>query len=627
MNKITRILATLLLLVMGVQAGEGKSESKAKWWDAEWTIRKHLTVETGASGAGISEQIGAPAVLLRLHDGNFQFAAAKEDGTDLRFISEDGKVLPYHIERYDSLMAEAFVWVKPGEIKPGGQTTFWMYYGNAGQKATKVDEPKAAYDADTVLGYHFAERGAVASDGSGNGNHAGNPGITVDGAQIGGGIKLDAKGMVKVPESPSLQWASGAAMTWAAWIKPATLQPAAVIFSRREGGSSFVIGIDNGAPYIEINGQRSLGANPLAAGSWHHLAVVAVGGSTSLFVDGSAAGTLAAGLPALNSPLQLGDDGSAGATGFSGEFDELTIAKVARTPGFIQFLSRSQGSGNDVKVLVYGEDEQTHSWFEGGYFGVILKNLTTDGWVVIIILTVMMLISWFVMVTKAGYLNKITKANNAFMAEWSHLVNDLTALDSEDPEAAKSLGGRVDKKKHRLIRNSSVFRIYHVGVEEIRARLANRNSRSLSPTSIPAIRASLDGSLVRETQKLNAGMVLLTIAISGGPFLGLLGTVVGVMITFAAIAAAGDVNVNSIAPGIAAALLATVAGLAVAIPSLFGYNYLLTRVKNATSDMHVFIDEFITRMAEFYCGDSPAPSKSKELSESEDEESDEFATA
>jgi len=61
-------------------------------------------------------------------------------------------------------------------------------------------------------------------------------------------------------------------------------------------------------------------------------------------------------------------------------------------------------------------------------------------------------------------------------------------------------------------------------------------------------------------------MVMLTIAISGGPFLGLLGTVIGVMITFAAIAAAGDVNVNAIAPGIAAALAATVAGLAVAIP-------------------------------------------------------------
>jgi biopolymer transport protein ExbB len=95
-------------------------------------------------------------------------------------------------------------------------------------------------------------------------------------------------------------------------------------------------------------------------------------------------------------------------------------------------------------------------------------------------------------------------------------------------------------------------------------------------------------------------MILLTIAISGGPFLGLLGTVMGVMITFATIAEAGNVNINAIAPGISAALVATVAGLVVAIPSLFGYNYLNSRIRNCSSDMHVFIDEFETRMAEDY---------------------------
>jgi biopolymer transport protein ExbB len=108
-------------------------------------------------------------------------------------------------------------------------------------------------------------------------------------------------------------------------------------------------------------------------------------------------------------------------------------------------------------------------------------------------------------------------------------------------------------------------------------------------------------------QRLNRLMVILTIAISGGPFLGLLGTVVGVMITFAAIAASGDVNVNAIAPGIAAALVATVAGLGVAIPALFGYNYLISRIKDLTSDIQVFVDELVTRMAELYSADAPDP--------------------
>ena len=106
--------------------------------------------------------------------------------------------------------------------------------------------------------------------------------------------------------------------------------------------------------------------------------------------------------------------------------------------------------------------------------------------------------------------------------------------------------------------------------------------------------------MVRASQHFNKGIVLLTIAISGGPFLGLLGTVVGVMITFAAIAAAGDVNVNAIAPGIAAALVATVAGLAVAIPALFAYNWFAIKIKNISADTQVFADEFLTKSAELY---------------------------
>ena len=57
---------------------------------------------------------------------------------------------------------------------------------------------------------------------------------------------------------------------------------------------------------------------------------------------------------------------------------------------------------------------------------------------------------------------------------------------------------------------------------------------------------------------------------------------------------------NAIAPGIAAALVATVAGLGVAIPSLFGYNYLASKIKELTTDMQVFVDEFVTRLAENY---------------------------
>lgn len=123
-------------------------------------------------------------------------------------------------------------------------------------------------------------------------------------------------------------------------------------------------------------------------------------------------------------------------------------------------------------------------------------------------------------------------------------------------------------------------------------------NKPLSPAMLSGIKLVVDAESTREAQRLGKNMVLLTIAISGGPFLGLLGTVVGTMITFAAIAATGDVNINAIAPGIAAALAATVAGLLVAIPALFAYNYLTTQIKEIVVEMHIFADEFVHHLTE-----------------------------
>ena len=72
------------------------------------------------------------------------------------------------------------------------------------------------------------------------------------------------------------------------------------------------------------------------------------------------------------------------------------------------------------------------------------------------------------------------------------------------------------------------------------------------------------------------------------------------MITFADVALAGTVDVNAIAPGISAALVATVAGLLVAIPCLFGYNYLSAQIKEIVGDMRVFVDQFQASITEHY---------------------------
>lgn len=586
------------------------------WWNPEWSIRKKLSIDPSA--AAVSEAVPGATVLLRLHDGNFSFASANEDGSDLRFVAADDKtLLPYHIEKFDALLNEAFVWVKVGEIKPGAPSSFWLYYGNSGPGATRAEDAKGSYDPDTVLVYHFGERGAAAADATGNVNAAQSAGVAAEGTIIGTGLLLDGKTRVKLPDSASLNWTAGAALTWSAWIKPLASLPNAVLFSRQDGTSTFRIGVDNEIPFVEVTTeagtQRSPEGEPLVSGVWRHLTVVVTGAQTTVYLDGVSYATASAGLPAMKGAAVLGGEeageGSEPATGFTGAMDELVISKVARSVGALKLAAINQGASDAATKLVdVGNDEQSAHGGENELakhltlITDISKDLTVDGWVVIVLCALLAFVGGLVTVFKFLYLNKISRATGAFLKQWEHLSSDLSVLDHGDEQSIKSMGGKATPKAQKVLRQSPLYHLYQIGFSEIQHRVVNAREefRGLSGRSMEAIKATLDGGLVREVQRLNSQLVFLTIGIAGGPYLGLLGTVIGVMITFAVIAKSGAVEVNSIAPGIAGALLATVAGLAVAIPCLFAYSYISTRIKDAVSDMQVFIDEFVAKIAETY---------------------------
>ncbi len=124
-SKFAALTAAIMLLA---------GQSAQAWWNKEWNVRKKITVDTTSTGAEITDPIGSGVVLVRLHQGNYQFAAGREDGADIRFVDADDKtLLPFHIEKFDALMNEAFAWVRVPDIKPGEQKTIWMYYGNPGE--------------------------------------------------------------------------------------------------------------------------------------------------------------------------------------------------------------------------------------------------------------------------------------------------------------------------------------------------------------------------------------------------------------------------------------------------------------------------------------------------------------
>ncbi|MBS0480319.1 MAG: DUF2341 domain-containing protein, partial [Proteobacteria bacterium] len=209
------------------------------WWNNDWSARRKVIIDPAAAGLASGDAIGGPAVLLRLHDGNFNFAAIAADGADLRFVAEDDKtVLPYHIEKMDTVLNEAFVWVRVPDLKPGVKTSVWLYYGNAKPPAATTSA-KETYDKDTVLVAHFAEHGQPPGDSSGSGNTFATAGIAADGALIGTGLRLDGRTALMLPASASLAWAQGATLTWSAWIKPTALTPNAVLFQRHEDDRTF----------------------------------------------------------------------------------------------------------------------------------------------------------------------------------------------------------------------------------------------------------------------------------------------------------------------------------------------------------------------------------------------------
>ena len=532
-------------------------------WNSDWANQKKISI----NAVGVTSAQAQFPVVVRLHSGNFDFSAANVDGSDLRFIAADDKTeLKFHIEKYDSVNELAVIWVQLPKVDAADKDAhFWVYSGN--EKATASADAKSTWDATTVAAFHFAEK-ALLQDSSASALVAAGEVTLQKSALLGEAAVFNGKPLT-IASIPSLKGAE--AYTWSAWVKPANITQAATLVSLGD-----VLSLKTDGQQLSLNtGAAKVAGGELKAATWQHVALTVDGTKANLYINGISVATGDVSAVDASANIKVGD-------AFTGEIDEMQLANVARSAEWLKLSASAQGMDSQLLKIEAGDDEEGGDG-EPNYIAILISSLTIDAKVVIAILAVMFGISTWVMVKKAKLVSVTDKDNALFLARFQNAGNDLLSLD-----------------KGANYENSTLYRLYTAGLREIRKREQAGEKLALSGAAMDAIKAAIDADLVRETQKQNAGMVLLTIAISGGPFLGLLGTVVGVMITFAAIAAAGDVNVNAIAPGIAAALLATVAGLAVAIPALFGYNYLASRIKNITIAMQIFVDEFVTRAAELY---------------------------
>ena len=617
-SSITRLLA---LLLAGLALAATVSAAAPDWWKEEWTGRTKFTLNPAAEGAEIQGETGENVLLVRLHPGNLPFELVQPNGSDLRFVTADGQVLPFHLEKFDPLMAEGFAWVKVPAVGETGSAEFYLYYGNAAPEPEGAPDQAKTYPENTAFVYHLNERGTPPQDATANAAHAGSAGSISEGTLVADGLRLVGRDPVSIPGSEANAWSADGNLTLIFWVKPIATANEAILFSR-PGAGNFRLGLAaGGAPFLEIDGQpRAVAAETLSAATWRQIAVSATGGKMALYLDGREVSAVAAPLPAGDGPMFLGGPDPAVSTEgrFLGEFDELQVYSAALSAADLRLLSVNQ-SGSEVasKLLSFAEREGGGAAGDGHggalehvmLFGDIANNMMFDGWIAVVVCVIMMIMGWSVAVAKFIRLRALMKGDSEFLRQWGEVSGDLTVLDADDPdsltnlrmEAMEAKGATKQKAGIQGMLDSPCYHLYHLGVKEIQHRISGPDRhRGLSVRSIQAIRASLDTGLVRERQRLNKGLVILTTSIAGGPYVGLLGTVVGVMITFAIIAKSGEVDVNSIAPGIASALLATTVGLFVAIPALFMYSVLSSRIKDVISSMQVFIDEFVTKMAEAY---------------------------
>ncbi len=192
----------------------------------------------------------------------------------------------------------------------------------------------------------------------------------------------------------------------------------------------------------------------------------------------------------------------------------------------------------------------------------------TAGKVIVIALLLLSLLAWTVMVGKYLDLRRLRDIN-------LHLQSELNRADSIlkiDPQLYTRTRG-----PYGVLTKNAIDSFYR-----------SEDSWKNDAARISHVENALQRSVAEATILYESKMVLLGSIVSGAPFLGLLGTVWGVMDAFGSIALKSSASIQMLAPGVSGALLTTVAALLVAIPSVFGYNYLLTQSKIMVTELENF---------------------------------------
>jgi biopolymer transport protein TolQ len=247
--------------------------------------------------------------------------------------------------------------------------------------------------------------------------------------------------------------------------------------------------------------------------------------------------------------------------------------------------------------------------FASGALRFAFEKATTEGKITICVLVLLSVFSWTVIISKARQLYRARKIGKSFFTAYRATRDPMEMFQTKKefdgaPAYELYITGAEEMDYH--LKNNPI----NVGRVTLPARgEENQASADLASRSVPikvshaafdSVRVSLERAASAEALSLEKGMIILSTAVAGGPFIGLLGTVWGVMETFSGIARANAASLTAMAPGVAGALIATVVGLFVAIPAMFAYNYMVTTIRAITQELDGFASEYATQLEHKY---------------------------
>jgi biopolymer transport protein TolQ len=210
----------------------------------------------------------------------------------------------------------------------------------------------------------------------------------------------------------------------------------------------------------------------------------------------------------------------------------------------------------------------------------LLLRASLTAKVVLAILLIFSIYSWAIILTKWLWFKRAEAATRRFLSRF-HGGAKITELYSgiEDYE------------------QSPVSRVFVAGYEEITSQIDQAGGQV---RSLDALARELQSATIEEVTKMERSLTWLATTANASPFIGLFGTVVGIIIAFLGLSTAAASSIQAVAPGIAEALIATAAGIAAAVPAAIFYNHFLNRLKALTATMDRFSLEMLNLIERHY---------------------------